>query len=133
MFLDRLMNQGSAPLLEQWLQFTESRQRLLAEDVANISTPHFAQKDLSLAQFQSLLRDRVNERDSSPPDTVSFDDISMDVQHPRQAMLFHDGSTRSMEQLMTDQAKNALMHQMAVELLRDQYSVMEMALKERVG
>ena len=38
-----------------------------------------------------------------------------------------------MEQLMSDQAKNALLHNMAIELLRKQFSTMEMALKERVG
>ena len=32
---------------------------------------------------------------------------------------------------MTDQAKNALMHNMVVELLRKQFQTMEMALKER--
>ena len=40
---------------------------------------------------------------------------------------------RSMEQLMTDQAKNALMHNLVVELLRKQYGALEMALKERIG
>ncbi|MGA3065941.1 MAG: hypothetical protein ABSF29_03750 [Tepidisphaeraceae bacterium] len=133
MFLDRLLNQGNAPLLEQWLQFTEARERLLAEDVANVSTPHYQQKDLSLAQFQSALRERMNLRDSSPPGAVRFEDISMDVQSPRHNLMFHDGNNRSMEQLMTDQAKNALMHTLAVELLRQQYSVMEMALRERVS
>ncbi len=48
-------------------------------------------------------------------------------------MLFHDGATRSAEQLMTDQAKNAMMHNMVIELLRKQYSTMEMALKDRPG
>ena len=103
-----------------------------ADDVANVSTPNYKQKDLSLVQFQSALRDRMEQRDNSPPDTVSFDDISMDVQCPRN-LLFHDGNDRSMEQLMTDEAKNALMHQLAVELLRQQYSAMEMALRERVS
>src|ERR1700689_3049255 len=132
MFVDRMLNQGSSPLLEQWLQFTEARERLLADDVANVLTPNYKQKDLSLVQFQSALRDRMEQRDNSPPDTVSFDDISMDVQCPRN-LLFHDGNDRSMEQLMTDEAKNALMHQLAVELLRQQYSAMEMALRERVS
>ena len=36
-------------------------------------------------------------------------------------MLFHDGDNRSMEQLMSDQAKNALMHNLVIELLRKQF------------
>ena len=46
-------------------------------------------------------------------------------------MLFYDGQARSMEQLMSDQAKNAMMHNLAIELLRKQYQAMEMALKDR--
>jgi flagellar basal-body rod protein FlgB len=130
MFIDRLLNQGSEPVLEQTLQFTESRQQLLAEDVANVSTPEYVQKDLSLDQFQQILLDKVQKQESAPPGGVPFDDISNEIQHPTKGILFHDGNNRSMEQLMSDQAKNALMHNVAVELLRDQYSMIETALKE---
>jgi len=130
MFLDRLLNQGSMPVLEQMLQFTDARQSLLAEDVANVSTPDYVQKDLSLDQFQEILQKKVQEQESAAPGGVNFDDVSMDIQQPQNGILFHDGNNRSMEQLMSDQAKNALMHNMAVELLRDQYSQIETALKE---
>ncbi len=130
MYLDRLLNQGNEPVLEKWLEFTDARQRLLSEDVVNASTPGFVQKDLSLEQFQSLLTKKVQQQQSAAPGSVEFADVSMDIQHPRRGILFHDGNNRSMEQLMSDQAKNALMHSLAVELLRDQYSMMETALKE---
>jgi flagellar basal body rod protein FlgB len=61
---------------------------------------------------------------------VQFDDIGSEIEHPDNNILFHDQNNRSMEQLMTDQAKNALMHNFAVEILRDQYSMIETALKE---
>jgi flagellar basal-body rod protein FlgB len=130
MFLDRLLNQGSMPVLERMLQFTDARQSLLAEDVANVSTPDYVQKDLSLEQFQEILLEKVRRQESAAPGSVDFDDVSMDIQQPQRGILFHDGNNRSMEQLMSDQAKNALMHNMAVELLRDQYSMIETALKE---
>jgi flagellar basal-body rod protein FlgB len=130
MYLDRLLNQGNEPVLEKWLEFTDARQRLLSEDVANADTPGFVQKDLSVDQFQVLLTKKVKEQQSAAPGSVQFEDISMDIQHPTRDILFHDGNNRSMEQLMSDQAKNALMHSLAVELLRDQYSMMETALKE---
>jgi len=130
MYLDRLLNQGNEPVLEKWLEFTDVRQRLLTEDVVNASTPGFVQKDLSLEQFQSVLAKKVQQQQSAAPGSVEFADVSMDIQHPRRGIRFHDGNNRSMEQLMSDQAKNALMHSLAVELLRDQYSMMETALKE---
>ena len=64
---------------------------------------------------------------------MRFDDISAEVENPAKGILFHDGNNRSMEQLMTDNAKNALMHNLVVELLRRQYQTMDMALKEQVS
>ncbi|MDP9173009.1 MAG: hypothetical protein M3O30_03980 [Planctomycetota bacterium] len=133
MYLDRLLNQGSAPVLEKWLQFTDARQRVLGEDIVNVTTPDYIQKDLSLDKFQSMLSEKVQEEQHAPPGSVNFDEISSEVEEPQNGLLFHDGNNRSMEQLMTDQAKNALMHTLAVELLRQQYSAMQLALKERVS
>ena len=130
MYLDRLLNQGSVPVLEQLATFTEARQSVLGEDVANISTPGYVQKDMSVDQFQQELAQRVQQADSAAPGSVRFDDISMDIQNPVNGILFHDGNNRSMEQLMSDQAKNALMHNLAIELLRSQYSQLETAIKE---
>ena len=133
MFIERLLNQGNAPLLEQTLKFTAARHRLIAENVVNATTPGYQQKDLSLEKFQGMLRDRVRERNDAPPGSVGFSDIQAKLERPNTGMLFHDGNNRSMEQLVTDQAKNAMMHNLTVELLRKQYSSLESALKERIG
>jgi flagellar basal-body rod protein FlgB len=130
MYIDRLLNQGSEPVLERWLQFTDARQNLLAEDVANSSTPGYVQKDLSLDKFQQALTEKVKSQEDAAPGSVQFDDIETELEHPDNNILFHDQNNRSMEQLMSDQAKNALMHNFAVEILRDQYSMIETALKE---
>jgi flagellar basal-body rod protein FlgB len=133
MFIDRLLNQGNAPLLEQLVKFTANRHRLIAENVVNATTPGYRQKDLSVDKFQRMLRDRVAVRDASAPGAVGFDDIESEVEHPTRGILFHDGNNRSMEQLVTDQAKNAMMHNLAIELLRKQYGSLKNALTERVG
>src|SRR3954449_21850 len=131
MFIDRLMNQGNAPLLERLLDFTAERHKLIAENVANISTPGYRQRDLSLDQFQAMLRERVQRRNDAAPGSLGFGDIHVDAEEAEDGILFHDGQTRSMEQLMTDQAKNALMHNLAIELLRKQFQAMEVALKDK--
>jgi flagellar basal-body rod protein FlgB len=130
MYIDRLLNQGTAPVLERWLQFTDAREGLLAQNIANSSTPGYVQKDLSLDKFQEALAEKVKGREDAAPGSVSFDDIQTEIENPRDNILFHDGNNRSMEQLMSDQAKNALMHNFAVEILRDQYTMIETALKE---
>ncbi len=137
MFIDRLMNQGNAPLLEQMLRFTAARHRLIAENVVNADTPDYRQRDLSLEKFQALMRERVESRgqarDAASGEPGSFDDVTAELETPAGGILFHDGNNRSMEQLVTDQAKNAMMHNLAVELLRKQFQALELALKERVG
>ena len=56
-----------------------------------------------------------------------------EVEHPTNGILSHDGNNRSMESLMSDQAKNGMLHNMIIELLRKQFQQMDMALKERVS
>lgn len=133
MFVERLLNQGNAPLLEQMLKFTAARHKLIAENVVNVTTPNYRQKDLSLEKFQEMLRDRVAVKNDAPPGAVGFADIEAAVEEPANGILFHDGGNRSMEKLVSDQAKNAMMHNLAVELLRKQFEGLELALKERVG
>lgn len=129
MFIDRLLNQGSTPFLEKTLQFTAARHRLIAENVVNVSTPGYKQKDLSLEKFQSMLAERAKVSDQAAPGATRFDDVTAEVENPHRGILFHDGQARSMEQLMSDQSKNALMHNLAIELLRHQFQQIQMALK----
>ena len=129
MFIDRLLNQGSTPLLEQTLQFTTARHRLIAEDVVNVSTPGYQQRDMSLPKFQKMLAERERQADASSPGSISFSDVTSKIENRHNGILFHDGQTRSMEELMSDQAKNAMMHNLAIELLRHQFQQIQMALK----
>jgi flagellar basal-body rod protein FlgB len=132
MFIERLMNQGNAPLLEQMVRFTQARQKLLAENIVNISTPNYRQKDLSTEAFQKQLREQVDVRNDAAPGSVGFDGLTMKVENPEANVLFHDRNNRSIEQLMTDQAQNAMMHNLMTELLRKQFTQIQDALRERV-
>jgi flagellar basal-body rod protein FlgB len=133
MFIDRLLNDGNSPIIEASVRFAAARHRLLAENIANVDTPNYVQKDLSVAKFHQLLSDKVQERDHGAPGSVSFDDLGQKIENPTAGILFHDRNNRSMERLMSDAAKNALFHNMMTELLRRQFASIETALKERVG
>jgi len=133
MFIDRLMNQTNAPLVEKVLGFASARHKLIAENIANVDTPGYRTKDLSEAKFFSMLRDRAVARQEASPGSMGYDGLNVDIENPRAGILFHDRNNRSMEQLASDQAKNGLLYTMAIELLKKQFSTMEMALKERVG
>ena len=51
MFIEGLMNRGSGPLLEQVVQFAAARHNLILENIANVDTPNYRQKDMSVARF----------------------------------------------------------------------------------
>jgi flagellar basal-body rod protein FlgB len=130
MLIEGLMNRGNGALLEQVINFASSRHKLILDNIANVDTPGYRQKDLSVQRFSSMLSQRVDQRRRSG--SASFDDIDMKPGNPTAGILFHDRNNRSMEQLATDLAKNAMMHNLAIELLRKQFQQMEMALKEKV-
>ena len=133
MFIDRLINQTNAPLVEKVLKFASARQKLIAENVANVDTPGYRQKDLSEAKFFSMLRERAAARRDAAPGSLGYDGLNVDVENPQAGILFHDQNNRSMEQLASDQAKNGMLYMLAIELLKKQFSSMEMALKERIA
>jgi flagellar basal-body rod protein FlgB len=131
-FIERLLNQGNAPLIEQAVRFSAARHKLLAENIANASTPGYRQKDLSVDNFRAMLRRRVIERNSAPPGSADMS-VTFEPDDATGGIVFHDRNNRSMEQLMTDSVSNALYHNMMLEMLRKQYSSIEAALKERIG
>lgn len=134
MFVNRLLNGGNLPVVEQMLRFTAQRHRLLAENIANASTPGYRQKDLDTGAFQGLLAERVAERRGRPVGSVRFDDLlSRAPAAGERGLLFHDGNNRSAEQLMSELSKNALMHNLFAELLNKQFGSIQNALRERVS
>lgn len=132
MFIERLLQQGNAPLLEQQLKFTAARHRLIAENIVNVSTPGYRQKDLDQAGFERALRERLEARRSAAPGSVRFDDIRVKPIAPGAYATYHDGGNRSQEQLMSELSKNGLRHNMYAELLRRTYGSIQSALRERV-
>lgn len=58
------------PALEQTLAFTEKRHELLAGNIANLDTPDYRARDLSVSKFQSALAEEI-ERAASPSPSYS--------------------------------------------------------------
>ena len=124
---DRLFNQSAAPVLERSAAFYGARHALLAENIVNLSTPGYRQKDLDEAGFRAELRRRMDRR------RADGTGAAFEAVEPEDTLVFHDGNNRNVEQLMSDQAKNALQHNLAVELLRKQYALFDLALRERLA
>ncbi|CAN5648606.1 hypothetical protein BH09PLA1_BH09PLA1_22070 [soil metagenome] len=133
MFIERLLSGGNQPIIEASVRFAAARHRMLAENIANVDTPGYIQKDLSQEKFQALLSDRIEQRNALSDGTTRFDDLGGEIENETSGVLFHDGNNRSMEHLMSDSAKNALFHNMMLEMLRKQFATIELALRERIA
>jgi flagellar basal-body rod protein FlgB len=124
MFIERLINGGAIPAAEQSVRFTAARHQLIAENIANISTDGYVTKDLNEAAFHNQLASKLASR--------SDGDVDLQMENPK-GLMFHDGNNRSPEELMSNLSKNALEHNMYLEFLHQQFSSIEMALREKVS
>lgn len=128
----------TAAVLGEVLQFTEARHEVLAGNIANISTPGYRTRDLSVASFQEALRAALASQSSyqkQPIEQVwpsALEGEAEAVDPDVRTLLFHDGSDVGIEQQVTQIVKNRMMHQLASTLLRNQFRVLEMAIAERV-
>lgn len=145
MFFQDLVNGNGIPALEKMLAFTQARQRMLAENIANVDTPRYRVKQLDTAQFQRALRSAVDARKAAGPSAAlalkGTDEFRLDADgrlqvtpslEPAENVLFHDGTNVRIERQMAMMAENAMMHQTATELLRTKVESLLKAIRGRV-
>jgi len=136
---------GSIPVLHRLLQFAGARHRLIAHNIANISTPNFRPVDIDPSEFQAALRDAVDARDLRDASMRGVLKIA-DTQHIRYTatgmefdpqpigdnILFHDGNDRNLEGLMQDLVENFMVFRQAAELVRSRFDILNAAISERI-
>lgn len=140
-----LFDNGSLPSLERVVQFTSQRQKLLAGNAANLTTPYYKPTDLDPKSFQQALGDAIDKRrggvnptggplEMSDTDQLSFNPGGIDATpiESNDNILFHDQNNRDIERLMQRIAENTLAHNAAVDLVRNQFEMLEVAIRERI-
>lgn len=147
-FLDQVVGGGSIPLLEKVLSFTEARNRMLAENIANITTPGYRTKQLDVRSFQASLRDALDRQDAAERRGAVSPPLELKDTHelrtgaggtlnvtpstePAENILFHDGTNARIERQMALLAENTMMHQAAVELLKANIDGLSKAIRGR--
>lgn len=140
-----LFDGGALPVLQRLTQFTEARHRVLADNIANLSTPYYKPRDLNVSDFQRTLQHAIDARRSSnnpdsgpvePTDTrdVWFrpEGIEARPSPTHDNILFHDQNNRDLERTMKDLAENTLTHNLAIQLTRNQFDMLRLAIRERI-
>lgn len=122
------------PALEQTMMFAQRRHELLAGNVANLDTPGYQSRDVDETEFQNALAESI-EHAAHPSvgslPTSTRDDIYAGPRAATEQVVFHDGSDVSMEQQVTQLAKNQHLHGLAVTTMRSQFSLLRAAITER--
>jgi len=125
MWFENVVGGTNFAALDRVIRFTESRHKVLANNIANIDTPDYKMRDLDVQSFQRDLTKALESRTAGACGSCasSVDDD--------QYLLFHDGNNRSVEKQMAAITENAVLHNTAVELLRSRFTILEKAIALR--
>lgn len=137
--LANLFNASTLPVLQETAAFTETRHGILAGNLANLDTPGYRVRDLSVETFQERLKEALETRSttSAPHQSLGItetppDDPMRKVRDSMKNILFHDGSDVGLEQQVTEISKNQFMHNLAISLMNHQFRLLQSAISERV-
>ncbi len=131
-----IFNSTTIPALEHSLTFSERRHELLAGNIANLDTPGYRSRDLDEGEFQNALAESIQnaQQPSSPADRVhpvTRDDLYAGPRAAMEQVVFHDGSDVSLENQVTEIAKNQHLHGLAITTMRSQFALLRAAITER--
>lgn len=148
--LSSLLNSTTIPLLEQVVDFTETRHGVLAGNLANMNTPGYHTRDLSTEKFQANLKEAVAAQHAPPDNNSPIDkygslpsysgpsaettlDPYRNVKASLKDILYHDNSDVSMEQQVNEIVKNQTEHNMAIDIMAAQLRLLRAAVTEKVA
>lgn len=143
--IDQLTNADAIPALEAMVQFAGRRQKLIAHNIANLSTPSFQPLDVSVPRFQRQLSEAVDKRREKYGGQRGELDIR-DSREVRQTgiglelegrpagrnIMFHDQNNRDLERTMQDLAENVAVFRVASDLLKSRVDLLRSAISERL-
>lgn len=149
------LTNSTLPVLEKALAFTQARHGVLAGNIANINTPDYKTRDLSVEAFQSSLSEAI--RDARPAQNpgyvigplaegesglVTLDEHGVErpfdvnrfakVDEATNRIVYHDGRDVSLEEQITEINKNQSLHNLAIALITSQFRQLEAAISESV-
>jgi flagellar basal-body rod protein FlgB len=148
--IGELTNSGDIPVLTRVLQFTAQRQRLLASNIANLTTPDYIPRDVSTSAFQGVLREAVecrraaggvsvpagaggglNLRETAELKLDPSGQLVLRPTTPSGNILFQDRNNRDLERSMQALVENATAFRVASDLLRNRMDTIRAAISER--
>ena len=145
MIINDLNSAGAMPTLEKMFLFAGQRQRIIANNIANIDTPNYQMQDVDPHEFQKMLGDAIDRRRATNGGTSG----GLDFGHNKQiqmkgsqmvlnptarggGVLSHDRNDRDLERLMQQLVENSTTFRVAADLMRQSQNQLQLAIAQRV-
>ena len=139
---NNLFDSSTIPVLQQVVGFSQARHTVLAGNIANLDTPGYKVRDLSVEDFQHRLQAAIEDR-NRPAEPRSAGDpyhepvakdpvtrMAQVLKNPK-TILYHDKSNVGMEYQVTEMVKNQMQHNMALALMSSQFRLLQTAISGR--
>ncbi len=136
--LPSLLDSTTIPALAETLQFAQARHTVLLGNLANINTPGYKTRDLSVDVFQQRLKEALAapplKQDPLSPGIVSSgaDDPLRRVRQSLTNVLYHDETNMDLEKQVAEVNKNQFLHNFALTVMTDQFQLLQSAISERI-
>ena len=141
--MDRLFTRGSLPALEAMMSFASARQKVIANNIANVETIGYKAKDLSVGDFEKALGRAFEAQKESASNHWSLERTgtigsagsrveARTITARDAGILKHIENNVDLEVEMGKMVKNHSLHSMAANLLSHQFSLIREAVAERV-
>lgn len=130
------------------MQFAGKRQAILAHNLANVSTPMFQNKDVSVDGFRRVLGQAIDQRRAKygghrgemrmrttqeiRPNEGAGGTLDLRPTTASGNILYHDQNDRDLERMMQDLAENVAYFRVASELYRSHMSQLRTAISLRI-
>jgi flagellar basal-body rod protein FlgB len=136
--INGIFDNSTIPYLKEAVAFAQSRHNVLVGNVANLDTPGYKTRDLSLDTFQQRLAEAIEARQErheslgSPLTTGNQADALKKVHESMTTVLRHDDVDVSLEQQVKEISKNQMMHNLAITIMTNQFQLLQTMISERV-
>ncbi|MGD0653272.1 MAG: flagellar basal body rod protein FlgB [Thermoguttaceae bacterium] len=139
--ISNLFDSTTIPVLQEVVNFCQARHTVLAGNIANMDTPGYKVRDLSVEDFQSRLHEAIEERHQPPSSSqeVSPGEIGLcnaeplaEVAKNSKTILHHDQNNVGIEHQVTEMVKNQMQHNIALTIMVKQFHMLETAISEKV-
>lgn len=154
-----LFGKSNIPVTSEVIRMTEVRHKELVNNIANMDTPYYKARDINTKEFKSLLGDAIDARKKSHPWHFSMQsgrdvrarttlnhfhmDSIQDLKEGRMSTGFrrmkrmddtvmrHDQNNITPESELARLGKNSALHKTFVTLAKDNFRMIETALRMR--